>query len=144
VEADDIAQETFLRLYRNPPPRDENLQGWLRQVATNLAYNQMRSDKRRRQREEKDFLLSGELSPGPDPEQLAISGLAQEAIRRALNTLSPRDRMALLLRAEGCRYREIACALGVQQSSVGTILVRAQKKLLLKFQEMGGYEIEVP
>jgi len=126
------------------PPRNDNIAGWLRQVATNLAYNRMRSEKRRWQREEKDFLLSGELSLSPDPEQLALSGLARETIRRALYTLIPRDRMALLLRAEGCRYREIARALGVQQSSVGTILVRAQKKFLLKLQEEGGHEDEVP
>jgi RNA polymerase sigma factor (sigma-70 family) len=47
--------------------------------------------------------------------------------RTALDTLPDRDRMLLLLRHEGYSYRELARAVGVAESSVGTLLVRATR-----------------
>src|SRR5450756_1636225 len=44
-EAEDAAQEAFLRLYEHPLPagRNHNLRGWLLRVTTNLAYNALRN-----------------------------------------------------------------------------------------------------
>lgn len=39
--AEDLAQETFLRLYRNPPDQPEAIGGWLHRVLTRLAYDYM-------------------------------------------------------------------------------------------------------
>ena len=47
-EAEDLALETFMRLYQNPPEDTQNLTGWLYRVATNLGLNALRSQKRRR------------------------------------------------------------------------------------------------
>ena len=49
VEAEDITQEVFLKLYRQPlsGKREHNLSAWLYRVATNMAYNQIRGRKRR-------------------------------------------------------------------------------------------------
>src|SRR5512146_57265 len=46
-EADDLASETFWRLWDHPPVRDENLAGWLYRVATRLGYNTLRASHRR-------------------------------------------------------------------------------------------------
>ena len=53
AEAEDLAMETFIRFYRQPPKKGEgyNPGGWLYRVATNLALNSIRSHKRRQQYE---------------------------------------------------------------------------------------------
>jgi RNA polymerase sigma factor (sigma-70 family) len=61
--------------------------------------------------------------PGADAGVLSEERVA--AVRRALGRLSLRDRQMLVLRHEGYSYREIADALGIANSSVGTLLVRA-------------------
>ena len=48
-------------------------------------------------------------------------------MRRALDRVPERDRHLLLLRAEGYSYREIAAALQIQETSVGTLLARAKR-----------------
>jgi RNA polymerase sigma factor (sigma-70 family) len=60
------------------------------------------------------------------------------AVRAALETLTLRDRQALLLRHGGYSYREIAAALGLAETSVGTTLVRAGQAFRAAFQEMHG------
>src|SRR5829696_5999487 len=56
-EAEDLAQETFLELYRNPPRLGTagRLAPWLHRVALNRAYNAMRGERRARQRIERAF-----------------------------------------------------------------------------------------
>ncbi len=49
--AEEVAQETFAKLYQTPPKELGNLGGWLARVATNLAYNRQRSDNSRWKRE---------------------------------------------------------------------------------------------
>ena len=46
-------------------------------------------------------------------------------MRRALGSLPERDQQMLLLRAEGYSYHDIASALGLNESSIGTLLARA-------------------
>ena len=52
----------------------------------------------------------------------------RQAVRTALMRLSPRDRMALLMREEGFSQREIAAAIGVSSTSVGKTLMRALER----------------
>lgn len=122
--ASDIAQETFLRLYRRGALPD-SLRAWLITVAHNLL-----RDERRRVRRRLRLLagrtaaqLIGDEPPAPDDALLAEE--RRTLARAALNALSERDRRLLLLRHEGCSYREIASILGIRETSVGTLLVRA-------------------
>jgi DNA-directed RNA polymerase specialized sigma24 family protein len=57
-------------------------------------------------------------------------------VRAALDRPTLRDRQALLLRHGGYSYREIAAALGLAETSVGTTLVRAGQAFRAAFQEM--------
>ena len=54
--------------------------------------------------------------------------------RRAIETLSERDRLALLMREEGLDYNEIAAALGLSVGSVGTTLSRARRRLVESYE----------
>ena len=51
--AEEITQETFLKLYTTPPRQYQNIGGWLSRVAVNLAYNSLRREKSRQRREAK-------------------------------------------------------------------------------------------
>jgi len=124
--AEDVAQEAFLRLMRHPPRAGGDPGAWLRVVGTRLAYNYLRAERRRRAREDSALHDPALLPPAADG---WIRGGEAQAVRAALARLQPRDRIALLLRASGRPYAEIAPAIGVRVSSVGTLLARATDRL---------------
>lgn len=131
--AEEIAQETFIKLYTSPPVTQENLAAWLLKVATNLVYNYLKSDKQRTARENKvNFTGMAEQNFGL-PEETCIRNQQIIAVREVLETLPDRDRMCLLLKFSGFSYSEIAETIGVQKTSVGTILARARAKFKKEF-----------
>lgn len=121
-EAEDVAQEVFLKLYYHPlPPGEEhNVGAWLYRVATNLGYNAIRGRKRLDQRN--TYLVP---DPAPDPADTVAQREAAAKVRTALAKLNPRQAQMLLLRQMGLSYEELANACGVAPSSVGTLLARA-------------------
>ena len=134
--AEDLAQEVFVRLYqRKSLPDDER--GWMGAVANNLLRDDKRTAKRRLRLLEMrgDVLNSANLSPAADEKVLADE--RRRSVRRALEKLSERDRRMLLLRHEGYSYREIAHALGVNETSVGTLLLRATAAFQAAFRGTG-------
>ncbi len=124
--AADLAQETFVRLYRRGALPDDP-QAWLTTVATNL----FRDDRRqRRRRTELVTRRAGDApAPGEPPRADAelVSSETRTRVRAALDALPLRDRQLLLLRHEGYSYRELAHSIGVAEGSVGTLLVRATR-----------------
>jgi RNA polymerase sigma factor (sigma-70 family) len=137
AEAADLAQETFTRLYeRGEMPRDPR--AWLVTVGANLLRDERRTSLRRRR------LIAASLpdgvlgDPAPAPDDRLLREERQRAVRRALEVLTERERRALLLRYEGFSYREVARALGVAESSVGTLLVRAKASFLSAFERLAG------
>lgn len=128
-QADDLAQEAFFRLWskgiRGP---EASLRVWLFRVATNLARDGFRTRERRRQ------ILAAypELHAAPDPGKRIEQEIEQkeeiERVQEALAGIPDRDKEILLLRQEGFSYREIADAVGVAHTSVGTLLARALKR----------------
>lgn len=128
-EAEDLAQETFLRLYRQqfPDGCEHNVRAWLYRVATNLAYNALRGRQRRERRQEAAAQYAEAMgNPEPDPAEIAMRSDEREAVRRVLAGLPPRQAELLLLRHAGLSYRELAAALDVAPGSVGTLLARAE------------------
>lgn len=124
--ASDLAQEAFVRLYRRGSAPDAP-GAWLITVATNLFRN-ARSTRARRVR-----LLTparGEAlaaDPPPAPGHEAEMDESRRRVRTALDGLTERDRGLLLLRAEGYSYRDLAAALDLNETSVGTLLARAKR-----------------
>ncbi len=143
-EAEDAAQEVFLRLYRQEsPPADEvGLSRWLARVATNVGLNALRSDRRQAARLQREATLTRAEAPGreagEDPVAAALAREQAELVRAALEGLAPRARAALALRSGGMAYAEIAEALGVAPGSVGTILARAEREFRQRYLALSG------
>ncbi len=137
--ATDLAQEAFLRLYRRGKMPDAP-EAWLITVATNLFRNAR--SKRARQRR---LLTSArgvgvQSDPPPEPERAADRAESRRRVRAAIEQLTERDRHMLLLRAEGYSYRDIAAALELRETSVGTLLARAKRA----FREAYGDGFDAP
>ena len=121
--ADDLAQEVFVRLYQRGSLPDD-LRGWMAAVAHNLLRDEKRTGKRRVQLlQARPLDLHRGAATGADERVLADE--RRRLVRSALDKVSERDRRMLLLRHEGYSYREIAHAVGVSETSVGTLLLRA-------------------
>jgi len=129
-EADDLAQETFLRFHDRPPMRrtdDEDAIGaWLYRVATNLGFNAIRTRKRRIAREERVTRAELPLQRPLDPEHEAVRREERALVQSVLLEMPERARAVLTLRQAGCSYAEIATTVGIAPGSVGTTLVRAE------------------
>jgi RNA polymerase sigma factor (sigma-70 family) len=125
--AEDVAQEAFVRLLDRKVTGDlPGLRAWLFKVATHLIRDRVKvRDNRVR--------LLAENPVGPDPVEMPDEAWDRSErvarVRRALEDLDERDRTLLLLREEGFSYRELAKAIDVQASSVGTLLARARERL---------------
>lgn len=126
--AQDVAQEAFVRLVRDEvdgPPRA--LRAWLFRVAGNLIRDHYRVTENRRR-----LLEANPVEPGgsPDPAREMERQRTIARVREALGTLSERDRTLLLMREEGFSYAEIAEAVEVKTTSIGTLLARAQQRFV--------------
>jgi RNA polymerase sigma-70 factor (ECF subfamily) len=126
-EAEDLAQETFLRLSRQrfAAGQEHNVRAWLYRVATNLAYNALRGEARRTRRQERSAVRDVPTTD-LDPTEVVVRGEDRIAVQRALASLPEQQSRLLLLRHAGLSYRELAEAVGVAPGSVGTLLARAE------------------
>ena len=132
--AEDLAQEAFVRLHRRRQIPDD-ARAWLAAVASNLFRDERRRARRRQNllaRQPADLTLS---SPPALPNDAVEREERNTLVRHALDRLALRDREMLLLRHEGYSYREIAIALGVAETSVGTMLIRATDAFKAEFME---------
>ncbi len=116
----------FLRALEAPPA---NPRPWLFAVALNLARDDGRASVRQGRKLE---LLKGEHADdaSPPPDAALEQDERAAAVHAALAQLSETDRSALLLKAEGFSYDEIASALGLAKGAIGTTLARARKRLV--------------
>lgn len=127
-EAEDVAQETMLRLWRsggNVEIGPGGLRPWLRRVAVNLCID--------RQRSGKHIAVGVEL---PEEAQEAGQQSALEAkelsgrVGAALKALPERQRQALtLFHYEGMSQTEIAGAMEISEDAVESLLARARRSL---------------
>ncbi len=123
--AEDIAQEAFVRLLSQDLP-DQEVRPWLFAVGTNLVRDRARKHERRQRLLRAVPVLPSAVGPRPDESLERTEQI--EIVRAALERLSPRDRQLLLMREEGFSYGEMARAIGVAPSSVGTLIARALKR----------------
>jgi RNA polymerase sigma factor (sigma-70 family) len=127
--AEDLVQETFVRLHRRPPKDLGATRAWLFTVGTNLARDVLRQHKRRR------GLLDhspgrAPVGDGPmAPEETAVRADVAQRVQAALAQLDDRDRIMLLMREEGFTHAEIAREVGTTTKSVGTMIARALDRL---------------
>lgn len=123
--AEDIAQETFIRLVRHAPEYQGRGQfvAWLYTIARRLSLNSIRS---RQRRPEVALEAANDRPSYATPEK----ALELKEVRRALLSLPERQRKALWLKAaEGRSYREIAKALECTESDVANAIFRGRETL---------------
>jgi RNA polymerase sigma-70 factor (ECF subfamily) len=140
-EAEDLAQEVFLRVYRARKkyrPRSK-FSTWLFTIANNLALNALRS-RQRKPVVPLNVHDSGPLGPRP-AEQLVKAATSSPSMRiqnaelvviiqRALEGLNERQRMAVILnKFEDMNYSEIAEVMGLTTQAVKSLLSRARTNL---------------
>ena len=135
--AEDIAQETFARAVVAPP---RNPRPWLFAVALNLVREDARKGLRQGRRLQ---LLKNEQEPAPAPDAVLERNEEVARVRSALAELNERDREALLLKAEGFNYDEIAETLGLAKGAIGTTLSRARRRLVDAYRDMEGTDRHV-
>ena len=131
-DAEDATMEIFMKLRDKLIQYDQSrsFTAWLYRVAANHCWDMLR---RRKARHDKDTEDIDDLPlEAPEPNQLEklIEERTSEEVRKALDKLGARARMALVMRYySDMSYDEIADALGVRRPFVGVVLLRARHEL---------------
>jgi len=136
--AEDIVQETFLRLFRHlseERPMD-NPRAWLFTVANNLVIDANRGDQHVTDLDQTAWEKVDEATSSreADPEKQVLQRERLDRLHLAVLNLTPLQRESLHLRAEGLRYREIAVVLDLSPSTVIDAVRRATQKLAREFE----------
>lgn len=128
-DALDLAQEAFLRAYKALATYDpaRPFAPWIHTIVTNLALNLLRQRRPHASLEDDETLAADERA---QPERALASRERQDALRRALLKLPPRQRAVIELRHfQDLSYDEIAQALGISVSDVKSELYRGRQRL---------------
>ncbi len=142
-DAEDLAQEAFLKLHRSLKTfRGESSVGtWLYRTTSRLAVDHLRREKLKRalffnrEQEDQDPL---DACPSPDasPRQILLAKEVETRIQLSLRGLSPRQRVVFSLRHfEEMSLRDIADALGLEEGTVKAHLHRAVRTLRRELKE---------
>lgn len=121
--AEEVASEAFWRLYAKPPAAGTNLEGWLYRTGLRLALDQLKKDHRRVRYE----ALASAFGFAASPHQVLQQTNERERLRQVFGALKPDHVALILLRADGLSYMELAAALHLKLTSVGTLLARAEE-----------------
>jgi RNA polymerase sigma-70 factor (ECF subfamily) len=128
AEAEDVAQETLLRLWRNAASLELGEGGvrpWLRRVASNLCIDRVRAQKNTSLGDS----LPEETEPAGQVTRLAERELGRR-VDAALKALPERQRLALtLFHYEGMSQIEVGEAMGISDEAVESLLARARRTL---------------
>lgn len=130
--AEDVVQETFLKVYRRLDRFDRRARfsTWLYRVAMNSAIDHVRRERRRGESAAGAAMLDSLAEAGPSQERLVSSGEIAGAVREGLAAMSARERVAFVLRHyEGRPVAEIAQILGLRTNACKSTIFRAVQKL---------------
>ncbi|KAF0195088.1 MAG: RNA polymerase sigma-70 factor ECF subfamily [Bacillota bacterium] len=139
-DALDLAQESFLRVYRALASfkGESAFSTWIFRIASNVCLDKLRQKKRQPHivlsmdslmaGEEGDYPIEISAGEASNPEQHLLQGEMRREIRQALNAVSDEHRLVLVLRdIEGYSYEEIADMVG---ANIGTIKSRLNRARL--------------
>lgn len=136
-EAEDVAQEAFVRVWKQAPrwrPGKARFDTWLHRVALNLCYDRLR---RRRERAYADPPDRPDDGPGPDRGLHALD--TGRRVGTALQALPDRQREAIVL----CHYQELgnieaAAVMGVSIEALESLLGRGRRALRAALADLRG------
>jgi RNA polymerase sigma factor (sigma-70 family) len=142
AEAEDLALETFMRLYQRYPlhESDANPGGWLHRVATNLGLHSIRSWKRRERYEMTAGKNALEVTPELQPAEILLQEEEQRLARLVLAQMNERQAQLLIMRYSGSSYKEIAKALKLAPTSIGPLLLRAEREFEKRYRALAQEE----
>ncbi len=142
-EAEDLVQETFLRVYRNRKAYQKvaKFSTWIYTIAGNLAKTELRKRKRRKffsisdlGYNEKDYDISDEAF---NPEKDVDGRMKEEIIHREIDDLSPKFREVILLRdVQQLSYEEISQIVNIPLGTVKSRVNRGRLKLQEKLKHI--------
>lgn len=132
-DAYDLTQDCFIKAYRNLEKTngDLNVSAWLHRIASNTCLDVLRRRKRIRwlpwDTEKHEGMLPSHAVD--DPERTVVSTETRQDVQIILNRMTPRNRLALLLREfEGLSTEEIGEVMGLSRSAVKSVLFRAREE----------------
>lgn len=132
LDAEDLAQDVFLRAYENYSGlrRDSNYRAWLYKIATHCAYTKLRQAKNRRA---KDLAL--DLMPEGKPCSSAAEN-PTKGLRTLIDALPAKQKACVTMRyLQDLDYSEIAFSLGCTEQSARANVSQAIRRLRMAFQE---------
>jgi RNA polymerase sigma-70 factor (ECF subfamily) len=123
-DAQDAAQEVFLRLFRNLSRIEGDPKAWLYRVTVNVC-----NDHHRRRMPESE-LEEQRADPSPDPERAVTLDERKRLLTEGLAILAERERSAVVLRdIEGLSTADVAAILGITEGTVRSHISTARVKL---------------
>lgn len=134
-DADDIAQDVFIKVYQSLARfrQDAQFTSWLYRIAMNACIDHQRRQTphlSRRSGDDPDIALGSAQAPEPGPEDVAAGAEIGAALKGAVAELPPRQRAIFVMRHyEGLKLHEIAEALGLQDGTVKRQLHSAVHRL---------------
>ena len=131
-DAEDATMEIFMKLKGKLGQYDatRSFSAWLYKVSANHCWDILRRRKIRQDKETEDVESVPLEHPEPSQLEKLIEQRSSEEVRKALEKMGPRARMALVMRYySDMSYDEIADALGVRRAFVGVVLLRARHEL---------------
>jgi len=148
LEAEDIVQETFLRVFKHLDgfsPSKAAFKTWLLTIARNQSINVFSALKRKALKFMSDFPEEDHNPHGADNpfssqahdlETLLATKQEYRKVEQAIRTLPQRQRTALLLKSqEEMSYEEISGVMNTSVSSVESLIFRARKRLMEALEE---------
>jgi len=147
--AEDLAQETFIRVYRNIDRYRHDMAGfrtWMYRIASNLCKNELRNRSRRPRilvnnaignQDDEGNPIENMVDPSPRPDGQVEEKELQDVLARAISGLPEKLRIALILRdIEGMSYEEISQTI---RKPVGTVKSRINRARLMLKDKMAAY-----
>jgi RNA polymerase sigma-70 factor (ECF subfamily) len=157
-QAEDLAQEVFLRVYR---AREEYVPSakfttWLFRIATNLALNSVRDNRYQRMEISLDAPVTADAEDGdermldvpektPNIEQHLVEQVRKQMIRHAIDKLPEKQRAAVLLhKYQELDYGEISKILQCSESALKSLLFRAYEALRVELAPLVARQGKLP
>jgi len=146
ADAEDVAQEAFIKAYRALPQfrGDSAFYTWLYRIAINTAKNAIVSRDRNPveydldlQNSEESYDMQGRLADTETPEALVLTEEIRTIVNRAIDALPEDLRTAIVLRElEGMSYEEIAASMECPVGTVRSRIFRAREAIDRKLAEV--------
>jgi len=146
AEAEDIAQEAFIKAYRALPQfrGDSAFYTWLYRIAINTAKNAVVSRDRNpveydldRSNTDESYDMQGRMKDSETPEGLVLTDEIRSTVNAAIDALPDDLRTAIVLRElEGLSYEEIAAAMACPVGTVRSRIFRAREAIDCRLREV--------